>query len=39
MLFGIGSGLSFIYINLASSPMISGRIKPFEFESKLSKKD
>lgn len=38
MIFGIGSGLSFLYINLASSPMISGRIKTFEFESKLSKR-
>jgi hypothetical protein len=27
MLFGLGSCLSFVYINLANSPMISGRIK------------
>lgn len=38
MIFGIGSGLSFVYINLAKSPMVSGRIKPFEFEKKLSEK-
>jgi len=36
MLFGIGSGLGFVYINLVNSPMISGRIKPFEFEEKIS---
>jgi hypothetical protein len=35
MLFGIGSGIGFTYINLANSPMISGRIKPFEFEEKI----
>lgn len=35
MLFGIGSGLGFIYINLSNSPMVSGRIKPFEFEEKI----
>lgn len=35
MLFGIGSGLGFTYINLANSPMISGRIKPFIFEEKI----
>lgn len=35
MILGIGSGLSFCYINLRKSPMISGRIKPFEFEKKL----
>lgn len=27
MLFGLGSCLSFVYINLANSPMISGRLK------------
>lgn len=32
LIFGIGSGLSFCYINLENSPMISGRTKPFEFE-------
>jgi hypothetical protein len=35
MLFGIGSGLAFTYINLKASPMISGRIKVFEFEEKI----
>lgn len=35
MIFGIGSGLSFVYINLQQSPMVSGRTKPFEFEKKL----
>jgi hypothetical protein len=35
MIFGIGSGLSFVYVNLKKSPMVSGRIKPFEFEKKL----
>lgn len=35
MIFGIGSGLSFVYINLDKSPMVSGRTKPFEFEKKL----
>lgn len=38
MLFGIGSGLAFTYINLASSPMISGRSKPIEFEERLAKR-
>ncbi len=38
MLFGIASGLSFVYINLANSPMISGRTKVFEFEEKLAKR-
>lgn len=35
MLFGIGSGLYFVYVNLAKAPMISGRVKPFVFESVL----
>ena len=35
MLFGLGCGLSFVYLNLASSPMISGRNKVFEFEQLL----
>jgi len=35
MLFGIASGISFAYINLVNSPMVSGRTKPFEFEEKL----
>ncbi len=34
-IFGIGSGLSFCYINLEKSPMVSGRTKIFEFEKKL----
>lgn len=38
MIFGIGSGLSFVYINLAKSPMVSGRIKPFEFENRLAER-
>ncbi len=38
MIFGIGSGLSFVYINLTKSPMISGRIKPFEFEKRLAER-
>ncbi len=38
MIFGIGSGLSFVYINLAKSPLVSGRIKPFEFEHKLAER-
>ena len=36
MLLGIGSGLSFVYINLSSAPMIGGRSKILEFEKKLS---
>lgn len=35
MLFGIASGLSFLYLNQANSPMICGRTKVFEFENKL----
>ncbi len=38
MLFGIGEGLDFTYINLASSPMVSGRSKVMEFEGVLSKR-
>jgi len=38
MLFGIGSGIGFAYINLANSPMISGRIKPLELEEKIAKR-
>ncbi len=37
MLFGIGKGLSFVYLNMSSSPMISGRIKPKIFEENISK--
>lgn len=36
MLFGLGSGLSFVYVNLANAPMISGRIKPIELEQNIS---
>lgn len=32
MLFGIGEGLDFTYINLTDSPMVSGRAKVMEFE-------
>lgn len=35
MLFGVASGLSFLYLNQASSPMINGRTKIFEFENTL----
>lgn len=35
MLFGLGAGLGFVYINLANAPMISGRIKTVEFEEKI----
>lgn len=38
MMFGIASGLSFLYLNQASSPMISGRTKVFEFEKKLAQR-
>jgi hypothetical protein len=36
MLFGLGSGLGFVYVNLANAPMISGRIKPLELERNIS---
>jgi len=32
MLFGIGEGLDFTYINLENAPMVSGRSKVMEFE-------
>lgn len=35
MLFGLASGLSFLYLNQSASPMVSGRTKVFEFEKKL----
>lgn len=35
MMFGLASGLSFLYLNQSSSPMINGRIKVLEFEKKL----
>lgn len=38
MMFGLGAGLSFLYLNQALSPMINGRCKVFEFEEKLAKR-
>ncbi len=38
MIFGIASGISFLYLNQAHSPMVSGRTKVFEFEQKLAKR-
>ena len=38
MLFGMGTALGFACINLAHSPMISGRSKPIEFEQKLAER-
>lgn len=38
MLFGLASGLSFLYLNQSNSPMVSGRIKVFEFEKKLAQR-
>ncbi len=35
MLFGLGSGLGFVYINLANSPMIAGREKIGVFETNI----
>lgn len=35
LMFGLASGLSFLYLNQAASPMINGRTKVFEFEKKL----
>ncbi|SCY76844.1 BtrH N-terminal domain-containing protein [Alkaliphilus peptidifermentans] len=37
MLFGIGEGLDFTYINLAAAPMVAGRSKVIEFEENLAK--
>lgn len=36
LIFGLGEGLDFTYINLANAPMISGRSKVMEFEAILS---
>lgn len=36
MIFGMGAGLDFTYINLAAAPMVSGRSKVMEFEAVLS---
>lgn len=38
MMLGLGSGLSFLYLNQAASPMVNGRTKVFEFEEKLAKR-
>lgn len=38
MLFGLGEGLDFTYINLASAPLVSGRSKIIDFEAVLSKR-
>ena len=38
MMLGLGSGLSFLYLNQASAPMVNGRCKVFEFEEKLAKR-
>ncbi len=38
MLFGVGEGLDFTYINLTAAPMVSGRVKVGEFEDTLSKR-
>ena len=37
MIFGLGEGLDFTYINLVHSPMVSGRSKVLELENVLSK--
>lgn len=38
MLFGLSSSLAFTYINLASSPMVSGRTKSVEADKKLAER-
>lgn len=38
MLFGLGCGLSFCYVNVADAPMISGRSKVFALETTLAKR-
>lgn len=38
MMFGLASGLSFLYLNQSFSPMINGRTKIFDFEEKLAKR-
>lgn len=35
MMFGLASGLSFLYLNQSASPMVNGRTKVFDFEKKL----
>lgn len=37
-LLGMGAGLSFLYLNQATAPMLNGRIKVFEFEHKLAER-
>lgn len=37
MLFGLGEGLSFVYVNLREAPLISGRIKPLVFEENIAR--
>lgn len=37
MIFGLGEGLDFTYINLSNAPMVSGRSKILEFEETLAK--
>lgn len=38
MLLGMGSSLAFTYINLANSPMVSGRTKSVEADKKLAER-
>ena len=38
MLFGLGSGIGFVYVNLGNAPMISCRIRPIEFENNISER-
>ena len=38
MMFGLASGLSFLYLNQSSAPMVNGRTKVFEFEKKLAER-
>ena len=38
MIFGLASGLSFLYLNQSSAPLISGRTKVGEFEAKLAQR-
>lgn len=38
MMFGLASGLSFLYMNFSTAPMVNGRIKVFEFEKKLAER-
>lgn len=38
MLFGIGSGLGFAYLNLVNSPVITGRTKILDFERKIAER-